>query len=118
MNNLRILVHRRRNLLIGFGVISAGASHSSRSLPRRVADSSKGLAGASYLTDSNMDILPRTPGVKNIENRYTAAGGAPDHLPAIASELGNPDDVVGNTTKQQGKGTPSFDKEIREQKPK
>ena len=74
--------------------------------------------GASYVVAEG--ILPnpfRTPGVGNIEKRYSAAGGAPNHQPSTASPLGHPDKIEGNTVTHKGIGTPYHKEKYQEQKP-
>lgn len=38
--------------------------------------------------------LFRTPGVKNIENRYSSGGGSKHHTPGAGTTRGNSDDVA------------------------
>jgi hypothetical protein len=68
-------------------------------------------------TDLNpLGSLFKTPGVKSIEGRYTAGGGAPNHLPGVASPLGSKEKAAGNVHKEQGVGTDKFKDEIAGQK--
>lgn len=74
--------------------------------------------GASYGVAEG--ILPnpfRTPGVGNIEKRYSAAGGAPNHQPGTSSPLGHPDKIEGNTVTAKGIGTPHHEENYQGQKP-
>lgn len=75
------------------------------------------IALATYVGYDPSAAIPGTQGVKNIEDRYSSGGGSKTHLPGSATPLGNSDNVTGNTMKQQGKGTPTFEKESKEQKP-
>lgn len=63
------------------------------SLPRVLAIAG-GALGVGYVAISMMGDF-KTPGMKNIENRHTAAGGAPSHTPARASPMGREDLTVG-----------------------
>ena len=44
----------------------------------------------------------KTPGVRNIERRHTAAGGGPTHTPASGTRMGDENDVRGRTVTQKG----------------
>lgn len=66
------------------------------------------------------DILPnplRTPGVKNIEGRYSSGGGSKNHLPGAATKRGHPDSVDGNTETAKGIGSPHHEAHVQGQKP-
>ncbi|KAI4206231.1 MAG: hypothetical protein LQ346_001202 [Caloplaca aetnensis] len=74
------------------------------------------VIGIAYL------LSPYTPkfrsyGVQNIEKRYTAGGGAPNHTPGQATKLGSYSDVTGNQLDHKGMGTPHHQEKIGEQKP-
>ena len=74
--------------------------------------------GASYGVAEG--ILPnpfRTPGVQNIESRYSSVGGAPNHQPGTSSPRGHPDKIEGNTVTAKGIGTPHHEEKYQEQKP-
>jgi len=58
-----------------------------------------------------------TPGVANIEDRYSAGGGSRHHTPGAATKRGDPDQVVGNTMNTQGIGSPKWQAQIGDQKP-
>lgn len=65
-------------------------------------------------------LLPnpfRTPGVQNIENRYSAGGGSKNHLPGAGTKRGDPDQVVGNTETDKGIGSPHHEAHYQGQKP-
>ncbi|KAL9135914.1 MAG: hypothetical protein Q9175_002887 [Cornicularia normoerica] len=65
-------------------------------------------------------LLPnpfRTPGVQNIENRYSAGGGSKNHLPGAATKRGDYDSVVGNTETAKGIGSPHHEAHYQGQKP-
>ena len=64
-----------------------------------------------------MSGILKTPGVQNIEKRYSSGGGSKDHLPGAATPRGNHDNVEGNTMKHQGVGSDPFMENIGEQKP-
>lgn len=49
-------------------------------------------AGIYYVGSSMKDF--KTPGIRNIEARHTAAGAAPDHTPATHTPMGKADDVT------------------------
>ncbi|MCJ1243897.1 hypothetical protein MMC30_001094 [Trapelia coarctata] len=76
-----------------------------------------GLVGLQYAGLNPIGNIFRTPGVKQIEDRYTSAGGSPTHLPASATPLGRKDQVMGNTEQQQGVGTEKFAKTEGDQMP-
>ncbi|KAL6716409.1 hypothetical protein ACLMJK_005976 [Lecanora helva] len=66
------------------------------------------------------DALPNpfsTPGVKNIEKRYSSGGGAKNHQPGTATKLGNHDHVEGNVETMKGVGTPHYQENVGGQKP-
>ena len=58
----------------------------------------------------------RTPGVKNIEDRYSVGGASPTQTPGVATKRGDAKSAVGNVEKSKGTGTPAFQREIGEQK--
>jgi len=76
-----------------------------------------GLVGLQSAGLNPIGNIFRTPGVENIENRYSAGGGAKTHLPGSATPLGRSDLVTGNTEHQQGIGTEKFAKSQGDQKP-
>ncbi|KAK4697968.1 hypothetical protein P7C71_g181, partial [Lecanoromycetidae sp. Uapishka_2] len=57
-----------------------------------------------------------TPGVQNIEKRYSSGGGAKNHLPGSATKRGDPESVSGNTEKAKGIGSPHYQENIGSQK--
>ena len=57
-----------------------------------------------------------TPAVQNIENRYSALGGAKNHQPAVATKKGDSGDVAGRQETQKGMGTPHHQEKIGEQR--
>ena len=57
-----------------------------------------------------------TPGVQNIEKRYSALGGAKNHQPAVATKKGDSEDVVGRQETQKGMGTPFHQEKYGEQR--
>lgn len=74
--------------------------------------------GAAY--GISEDLLPnpfRTPGVQNIEKRYSSGGGSKNHLPGAATKRGDSDSVVGNTETAKGIGSPHHEAHIQGQKP-
>ncbi|KAL2040079.1 hypothetical protein N7G274_006982 [Stereocaulon virgatum] len=58
-----------------------------------------------------------TPGVQNIEQRYSSGGAAPNKTPGAATKRGHPDSVTANTTTNKGIGTPRHEEKFGEQKP-
>ena len=58
-----------------------------------------------------------TPGVSNIEKRYSAGGGSKHHSPGVATKLGDSENVVGKTANTQGIGSPQWQEQIGGQKP-
>lgn len=68
---------------------------------RTLAISACGL-GVVYFAGTQMKDF-KTPGVRNIERRHTAAGGADNHTPAIASKLGDETSVDGRQETQKGR---------------
>ena len=75
-----------------------------------------GLIAAPYLGIE----LPNpfsTPGVKNIEKRYSSGGGSPNHTPAMASKRGDANQVMGNTEKTKGIGSQHWEEHMGGQKP-
>jgi len=75
------------------------------------------LAGLQYTGLNPISSILKTPGVQNIEHRYSSGGGSKDHLPGAATPRGNPDNVEGNTVKHQGVGSTAFGENISSQKP-
>ena len=67
---------------------------------RTLAISVAGL-GVVYFAGTQIKDF-RTPGVRNIERRHTAAGGGHNHTPAIASKLGDENSVEGRQETQKG----------------
>ena len=66
------------------------------------------------------DILPnpfRTPGVQNIEKRYSSGGGSKNHLPGAATKRGDHEAVEGNTETAKGIGSPHHEAHYQGQKP-
>ena len=63
-----------------------------------------GIAGV-YFVGSQMNDF-KTPGVRNIERRHTAAGGAASHTPAQASPLGDEHATDGRQETQKGVSIP------------
>ncbi|KAL8922908.1 MAG: hypothetical protein Q9208_004870 [Pyrenodesmia sp. 3 TL-2023] len=61
--------------------------------------------------------LFRSYGVQNIEKRYTAGGGAPNHQPGQATKLGSHSEVTGNQLDHKGMGTPHHQERFGEQRP-
>ena len=59
----------------------------------------------------------RTPGVNNIEKRFSSGGATPDHTPAAATPRGNSDQVIGNQDSHKGLGTSTHEEKIGEQRP-
>jgi len=59
----------------------------------------------------------RTPGVSNIETRWSSGGGAQNHTPGTATKRGSHDAVVGNVETSKGMGTPHWEEHIGGQKP-
>ena len=57
-----------------------------------------------------------TPGVQNIEKRYSALGGAKNHQPAVATKKGDSEDVMGRQETHKGMGTPFHKEKYEEQK--
>lgn len=74
-----------------------------------------GLIAAPYL-GFDLPNPFRTPGVQNIEKRFTAGGGSPTHTPATASKRGNQDVVEGNQDKHKGLGTKYWQDNYGEQR--
>ena len=65
-------------------------------------------------------VLPNpfyTPGVQNIEKRYSSGGGTKNHLPAAGTKLGDSEDVLPRQETQKGMGTPYQQEKYGEQKP-
>ncbi|MCJ1408586.1 hypothetical protein MMC19_002661 [Ptychographa xylographoides] len=76
-----------------------------------------GLGALQYTGLNPVSNILRTPGVENIEKRYSAGGGSKNHLPGAATPLGNHDAVDGNVQKHQGVGSEKFLNSISDQKP-
>ncbi|MCJ1253130.1 hypothetical protein MMC24_000937 [Lignoscripta atroalba] len=80
-----------------------------------------GLAGFATLQYTGLNPLAgvfATPGVKNIEDRWSSGGGGNNSTPGAATPRGNSANVTGNTMSHQGIGSDKFREEIGEQKPK
>lgn len=60
-----------------------------------------GTVCAGVFIVSRMDNF-KTPGVRNIENRHSAAGGGHSHTPAGGSPLGKEDQVGGRQLEEKG----------------
>ena len=110
-----VSVHKRKLGVVG---IIAGRLVSTLSFSQRFFNLIiPGLVGLQYAGLNPIGNIFRTPGVKQIEARYTSAGGSPTRQPASGTPLGKKDQVVGNTEKQQGYGTENFANTIQDQKP-
>ena len=58
-----------------------------------------------------------TPGVQNIENRYSSGGGKKSHLPGAATPRGSSEKQDADTQKEQGLGSQGFEERVGEQRP-
>ena len=67
---------------------------------RTLAISAAGLGGV-YFIGTRLDDF-KTPGMRNIERRHTAAGGAPHHTPAQGSKMGSEEEAEGRQETQKG----------------
>jgi len=97
----------------------SGNARKALSVHKRKVWAAAGVAGLIALQSTDLNPLGslfKTPGVKSIEGRYTAGGGAPNHLPGVASPLGSKEKAAGNVHKEQGVGTDKFKDEIAGQK--
>lgn len=68
---------------------------------------------------SHTPELFRTPGVQNIENRYSSGGGSKHHTPGAGTMRGNSDDVAprgDEWNKKSGMGSAEWQEKIAEQK--
>ena len=66
------------------------------------------------------DTLPNpfiTPGVKNIEKRYSSGGASPNKTPAVATKRGDSDHVEEKTETKKGIGAPAHEEKVTEMKP-
>ncbi|KAL8874672.1 MAG: hypothetical protein Q9174_000012 [Haloplaca sp. 1 TL-2023] len=62
--------------------------------------------------------LFRSPGVQNIEKRYSAGGGSKNHLPATGTKTGDHDSVApARQEGNKGMGSPYHQEKIGEQHP-
>ena len=59
-----------------------------------------GLGGIYYVGTQMHDF--KTPGIRNIEKRHIAAGGAAGHTPAMASKMGDEESTEGRHGSNQG----------------
>lgn len=76
-----------------------------------------GAAAAIYAASSFIPNF-KTPGVKNLEERHTAAGGSPHGTPAQASKLGNSQLVEGRQTgASKTPDSAHFQENIADQRP-
>ncbi|KAL3423921.1 hypothetical protein PVAG01_05668 [Phlyctema vagabunda] len=64
---------------------------------------------------NNLTGMLKTPGVKNIEDRFTSAGGTANHTPGSASKLGSLDQTS-NSGKDTGVGSAHFNDNIADQR--
>ncbi|KAI9818122.1 MAG: hypothetical protein M1827_000747 [Pycnora praestabilis] len=65
-------------------------------------------------------ILPaftKTPGVSNIEDRFSSGGGTATHVPGAATPTGNKDNVTPRSERAQGVGEEKFKEKIADQRP-
>ena len=63
-----------------------------------------GAIAYSFITKDPTNHLPNTPGVQNIEARYSIGGGAPDHLPAGGTQRGDKDQTTSRSITTNGSG--------------
>ncbi|KAL8707917.1 MAG: hypothetical protein Q9220_007137 [cf. Caloplaca sp. 1 TL-2023] len=85
-----------------------------RTHPRKII---AGVAIAGFLASPYAPAVFHTPGVDNIEKRWSAGGGSRNHTPATATKLGDPDNVAGNLVEEKGMGSPHYQEKIGGQKP-
>ena len=64
----------------------------------------KGAGPEGYVALSRMDNF-KTPGIRNIEARHSAAGGGDNHTPASASPMGRSDLTEGRHAASNSTGT-------------
>ncbi|MCJ1376662.1 hypothetical protein MMC20_007906 [Loxospora ochrophaea] len=76
-----------------------------------------GLVALQYTPFNPLSSILSTPGVQNIEDRWSSGGGSKHHTPGSATRRGSSEDVQGNTEKHQGVGSESFNEHIGGQKP-
>lgn len=112
-----IRTHQRK--IIGLGVVGGKfipmfpLSHRPFSAAEQVlADTKSPCVGAFYFFNPL-----RTPGVSNIEKRWSSGGATPDHTPAVASPRGQPDQTIGKHEGQHGYNTAHHEEKIGEQRP-
>lgn len=68
--------------------------------PRYVAMITAALCAGIYGVGQMKDL--KTPGMQNIENRHSSAGGSGTHTPAAASPMGRADLKEGKQDTQKG----------------
>ncbi|MCJ1272178.1 hypothetical protein MMC22_012086, partial [Lobaria immixta] len=83
-----------------------------------------GLIAAGYIFlmpgSSSSPALFRTPGVQNIENRYSSGGGSKHHTPGAGTTRGNSDDVAprgDERNESSGMGSKEWKERIADQRP-
>lgn len=68
--------------------------------PRHVAITAGVVCTGIFALNQMSDL--KTPGIKNIENRHSAAGGGHSHVPAAASPMGKEDQPEGRQKEEAG----------------
>ena len=58
-----------------------------------------------------------TPGVRNVEDRFSAGGAKKSHTPGAATPTGSGEREDARTTKDQGVGSNQYEKDVAEQRP-
>ncbi|KAI9880400.1 MAG: hypothetical protein M1830_003440 [Pleopsidium flavum] len=76
-----------------------------------------GLAVFQYTGLNPISRIFRTPGVENIENRFSSGGGTKTHIPGAATRRGDSENVSSGAQKDQGIGSDKFREKVGEQKP-
>ncbi|MCJ1366290.1 hypothetical protein MMC16_005418 [Acarospora aff. strigata] len=90
------------------------------SVHRRKIIAVSAVAGLGLLQYTNLNPLSRlfsTPGVQNIENRFSSGGGTKTHIPGAATKRGDADNTVSSREGDHGIGSDKFREKVGEQKP-
>ncbi|KAF2015851.1 hypothetical protein BU24DRAFT_462071 [Aaosphaeria arxii CBS 175.79] len=77
-----------------------------------------GAVGFSYYLVMRQYWFPnpyKTQGIQNVEDRFTAAGGAGSHTPGVATKLGDADTTSRQDGGSKGAGTKSFQEKVGDQ---
>ncbi|MCJ1299404.1 hypothetical protein MMC08_002196 [Hypocenomyce scalaris] len=76
-----------------------------------------GLLALQFTSLNPLGSMLTTPGVRNVEDRFSAGGAKKSHTPGAATPTGSGEREDARTTKDQGVGSNQYEKDVAEQRP-